>query len=168
MSHAPAVACTVRRSPFAGALTLALWLSGAALAAHAATHADGMPGSGWRLVVLGCTLVGCGAFAVAQWLQAPQGMLRWDGQGWWWQPHGGDDRAGTLSLRLDLQRRLLVRWSDPVDSQVRWFWLHTNSAGHAADWHALRCALHVRPRALHQEAQTDDRTRAAIPAGTPS
>lgn len=166
MLHAPAVACTVNWSRFVGWSMLALWLGGALLAVWAAVDTVGAAGSGWRLLVLGSVVCATGAFAGFQWLRAPQGTLRWDGQEWWWQAAGGCERAGTPALRLDLQRRLLVRWLDQTDDSVLWFWLDVGSTGGSAVWHALRCALHARLEAL-PDPRADDRTSTAT-AGTSS
>ena len=165
MSHAPVVACLVRRSRFAGALMLGLWLCGVLAAGRFAADAGSAAGSGWRLALIVTALLGCGAYAAFQWLHAPRGTLRWDGQDWWWQPHGGSDRAGSPSLRLDLQNRLLVHWSDPVDARDLWFWLNVGAVENAAAWHALRCALHARSTAP-VEAQADHRAPTVAAART--
>ena len=74
--HAPAVACTVRRSPFAGAWMLGLWLLGALLAVRMAAHlSDAAAGSDWRMAVVALALIGCGVFAAEAWRRAPQGDL---------------------------------------------------------------------------------------------
>ena len=94
---------------------------------------------------MGAVVVATGAFACLQWLRAPTGVLRWDGQGWWWQPSGGgSERAGVPALRLDLQRRLLLRWRTDQDGAVLWLWLDAGSVDGKAAWHVLRCALHAR------------------------
>ena len=142
MSLAPAVVCTVHRSRFVGCLTLALWSCGATLAIRAVADA----GPGWRAWLLGATVLATGAFAARHWLRAPQGVLRWNGSGWTWQQASVGDREhpGTPVLRLDLQRLLLVHWQPEDGGALHWFWLDAESTEGARDWHALRCALHLR------------------------
>ena len=142
MHSAPSVTCPVGRSRFAGRLALLLWLLGAGLAAHACATAAQF---GWRQALVVAVLVASGALAARVWATTPIGMLRWDGQNWLWI---GADAAqqevglpGSVSVMLDLQQRVLVRWSG--EQRALWLWLERGgSAGH---WHEVRCAIHARP-----------------------
>ena len=135
---------------------LGVWLCATALAVHSAVGALDANGAGWRLFVIVLALLGTGAFAVWQWRHSPQGLLRWDGEAWWWQPRDEGDHAGTAVIRLDLQQILLVQWFDSVDHRRVWLWLDAGAVDNRANWHLFRCALHAKPKPAPQ-MQADER-----------
>ncbi len=165
MSQAPAVVCTVRRSWFAGWLMLTLWLCGAVLALRAMADA----GFGWRAWLLAATLLATGMFAALHWRRAPQGLLRWDGSSWLWRASASDpEHAGMPTLRLDLQHILLLHWRSEESGASGWFWLDAGSTDHARDWHALRCALHLRPPLLEMPVAPVHDGRVSAAPGNPT
>jgi hypothetical protein len=76
----------------------------------------------------------------------PPTRIRWDGQRWLTGPHGpaGDDLAAAdLSVAIDLGVWMLLRLRRPDASRWRGIaWLPAQRRGHAAQWHALRCAVY--------------------------
>jgi hypothetical protein len=89
--------------------------------------------------------------------------LDWDGKAW--QLSGGargsvlagSSRAARLSVALDFGDALLLRaTTDDAGAATPWrplrilgrhsVWLPLQRRDHAAQWHALRCALHAPPR----------------------
>lgn len=138
MRSAPSVDCPVGRSRFAGWLALALWSAGVLLALHVCMSADRI---GWRQgLLLAGVLIG-GAAAAHGWWFVAQGRLRWDGWGWFWSDGVRTERAGRLSVALDLQRCMLLRFRAD-DGAVCWLWIESRRA--AGCWHELRCAAHAR------------------------
>jgi len=111
---------------------------------------------GWRpLAALSAWL----AYAALNWggfrpraLARAEGVLAWDGQGWYWRagpPPGagmacaGDDGVQVVpEVALDLQGLLLLRLK-PLDPHARpqqWLWL--TPQGDPGRWRALRRALY--------------------------
>ncbi len=66
----------------------------------------------------------------------PARRLAWDGAAWQLQPEG---QAGQVALMIDLGDWMLVRFSPGG------YWLPL-ARRDAADWQALRVALHAAPR----------------------
>jgi toxin CptA len=97
-----------------------------------------------------CVWLACGALAAGHWWFAPQGLLRWDGLAWHWEPApGAPEMGGQLFVALDAQRLLLLGWrpvrvnpSGYAMQTVRWLWL--NRKDHHERWHLLRCAVYSR------------------------
>lgn len=153
MHHAPSVPYPVGRSRFLHATVFVLWLAGVAAAAAQAWHVGG-----WTPPVL-ATLGSCllaGALA-ARWLrQRPQGVLRWDGEAWFWtpQPPAATAADGPLAsppcVHLDGQQRMLVSLA-PAGGATVWLWLE--SAHSPQRWDDLRRALFdARPGAPDADA----------------
>ncbi len=67
------------------------------------------------------------------------GLLRWDGQHWQWDSRGRS-QAGTVAVRLDWQRGLLLEFQ-ALDGARRWLWPERRSA--PLYWDALRRALYA-------------------------
>ncbi|MDD0810700.1 hypothetical protein PSQ20_10160 [Curvibacter sp. RS43] len=82
------------------------------------------------------------------WAQArrlPVGDLVWDGGLWQLnrQPDGSEDSAAALTVVLDLQWALLLRWPAASGrSAVVWLWVQRAWAPER--WHGLRCAVYSR------------------------
>ena len=70
-------------------------------------------------------------------LATPARRLAWDGAAWALQPQG---LAGQAALMIDLGDWMLVRFSPGTQ------WLPLSRRDVAADWQALRVALHAAPR----------------------
>jgi toxin CptA len=137
MHAAPSVSYPVGRSAFAGALLAGLALLGLAAACGWALQASAV---GWRQGLAFVAVAACGAFALLAWLRSPAGTLRWNGQDWQWR-QGEVSRDGRVEVSLDLQARLLVRWTGEGRS-ARWLWLERKSA--PSHWEALRRAVYSR------------------------
>lgn len=70
-----------------------------------------------------------------------RGELHWEQQQWHWCDASGQHRSGTLTLELDAQRVLLLRFvaTAPAPRATCWFWLEQRSRPSA--WHDLRRAV---------------------------
>jgi toxin CptA len=136
MHGAPSVSHPVGRSSMGACVVGAVWL--AAAAAILAWSRAGA--SGPRLLIAAALTALLGGLA-ASWWREPQGTLAWDGERWTWctseSPLG---QQGTLSVIVDLQRLLLVRWTSPGGQH--WFWLQP--AASRDRWVALRRAVYSR------------------------
>ncbi len=122
------------------------------------------PMMGW---VAGAALaVGSCLLAVAL-LPPATGVLRWDGQSWWWWPdaiapnhdgpswfaqliHGRHTETGpvegTLTVKIDWGRWLLTQFVSlgNESGRKRHQWLPLSQAQLGAEWHALRVTLFAR------------------------
>jgi hypothetical protein len=137
MHAAPSVSYPVGRGAFAGWLLAALGLLGLAAASAWSLQSDAF---GWRQALAFAAVIACGCFAAAGWLRSPQGVLRWDGLGWQWE-EGGVVTSGRPEIALDLQSRVLLRWT-PEDLRARWLWLERQRD--ATKWDAMRRAVYSR------------------------
>ncbi|MDY0107093.1 MAG: hypothetical protein RBS27_10505 [Giesbergeria sp.] len=72
----------------------------------------------------------------------PCGMLSWDGQTWTLHDERRGVQWGSLSVSLDLQRRIAVRLV-AADGSCRWIWLEQRRD--SARWGDLRRAVYSRP-----------------------
>ena len=73
----------------------------------------------------------------------PQGELDFDGENWYFENHVDRiDQVGTVSIRLDLQGGMLLRFESEF-KRVSWLWVE-QSIAHAL-WQDLRRAVYSRP-----------------------
>jgi len=75
------------------------------------------------------------------------GTLTWDGQVWCLQTLGAghEDVLGEVSVVLDVQKALLLRWqpaSDTLNTKPLWLWLGSEVASH--HWQDVRRAVYQR------------------------
>ena len=72
--------------------------------------------------------------------------LRWDGERWHLgaaAAAGQEPHAGDLSVAIDLGVWMLIRFTaDDRSARPRVAWVPAQRAGHAPQWHALRCAVY--------------------------
>jgi toxin CptA len=137
MHGAPSVSYPVGRSSMAGCVLAAVWL--AAAAAALAWSSSGA--SAWKLLLAGGLTLVLGTLAARSWWRGQEGTLAWDGAGWTWATAASPlGKEGSLSVALDLQRLLLVRWVSPHGR--RWFWLQRQAS--RDQWVALRRAVYSR------------------------
>ncbi|MGE4242787.1 hypothetical protein [Ramlibacter sp.] len=146
MHSAPSVTYPVGRSRFAARLAALVWLAAAAGQVAWARHTE--PG-GWRQWLALALLVMAGALAAAGWLRSPRGELAFEQGAWRWRAAtgargagegaGAGDEGGHVTLALDLQHRMLLRWRG---ERTRWLWLARESA--SPRWSALRRAVYSR------------------------
>ena len=95
--------------------------------------------SGVGVAATGATLAGLLALALASRRRADQpSRLAWDGAAWTLLPPRGEALAGQARVMIDLGGWMLVRFVPGS----RWLALGRNGA---ADWQALRVALHALP-----------------------
>ena len=133
MHTPPSVTYPVGRSRFAGLLMAALWLAGAATTVLWLQQ----PGSsGWRIALAVACVPACGVLALSGWLLSPRGELAWTGQEWLWL-HRGSREHGAVTVHLDLQARMLLRFRGG-QGKTRWLWLERS--GKAGHWNDLRRA----------------------------
>ena len=154
MHRAPAVSFSVARSHWHLWCILGLFFS-AVLTFGA--YALGQPQSGWQIVIVACTFLAAALVALFGWYQSPRGSLRWNGQHWHWSGYA-DQSACVVSLRMDLQRVLLVSLQRR-DKLAHWLWL--DAAADPANWRAFRRAV-ISSQSGFSE---DDDVRAATPRG---
>lgn len=83
-------------------------------------------------------LLWCAAAAVWQWRGMRTGVLRWDGQAWWWRSDE-DEMAVTVRVCWDLQRAALLYVQD-LPLRARWTFVERHHL--PARWDDLRRALH--------------------------
>jgi hypothetical protein len=128
MRAAPAVEVAVSPPAAVRVGTAALAaLAAAAGAAWLAGHAGQAPVMGLLALVPGAALgYGLGPRRAA--------WLAWDGEHW-----HCDGERGRLSVQLDLQSLMLLRWAPAAGGRPRWLLPHR--AGTGPHWHALRVAL---------------------------
>jgi hypothetical protein len=110
------------------AVAVLVALASAALGAWLLSHAAAPAACGLLAAPLAAALAW-------RWGPSQAAELGWDGQRWWC---GGV--AGSVSLRLDLQRWLVLRWR--AHQGHAWRWLVVDVHGLGADTTALRVALH--------------------------
>jgi hypothetical protein len=142
-NDAPPVSHAVGRSKVLGALLATVWLSGA-LAVSMLFRLPGQAQPAWVATALMLLLVASGAALLRLWLAQKPWQLLWDGVRWSLRQRGDETVASNearVEVRLDLQRALLLRYSEPA-SRRRPVWLWVQAAGDARRWHLLRCALY--------------------------
>ena len=113
---------------------LALVLLGAAVCALWLHQVDR---AGWPQALAGGAWLLAAMAAAYRWHHPPGGVLRWDGQGWYFE----SARAvlpGRPLLRLDFQGCLLAEFL-PEAGRTQWFWLERSAE--TLRWDALRRAL---------------------------
>ncbi len=139
MHNAPSVSYPVGRSRFAAWLAGFLWLAGLGvlvlwLLPPAAP--------GWRQALAAALVLLSGAVVVRGWFNMPQGELSWDGQYWAWASEGAC-RQGTVTVHLDMQHRLLLRFQG-AGGAAQWLWPERKKQ--SARWDDLRRAVYSRAR----------------------
>ncbi len=159
MHNAPSVTYPVGRSRWMDGLLAGLWLSGAAAVAAWCLQAGGV---GWRQALGLAAVLWAGVAAL--WVRREAhglagGELRWDGQAWLWTARAGAEAAapGSLTVHLDLQHGLLLRWQAPGAGR-QWLWL--SRSAHPARWDDLRRAVYSR---ASTDAPPDDESATATP-----
>ena len=68
-------------------------------------------------------------------------MLDWDARRWALHSPAGAAQEGELAVAIDLGPWLLLRFR-PAAPPRRARWIALQRAAHAAQWHALRCAVY--------------------------
>ena len=133
MHRAPAVSWNV--GPVAWRFHfLALWMvcGGLVVALYIVLQPWGIRAAVLLLLFLGSVL-----YAVMAQRKASSGVLRWDGEHWYWS--GFEDRkVRHVTCVLDLQRRVLLRIQDAT-GKVQWLWLQSQTTD--SRWLALRRAV---------------------------
>lgn len=136
---------------------LALWLLAGLLALAAWIRWGASAQPPW--VVASALLLWLSVSAIAGhfWLRLPQGTLAWDGLAWELRCERAKAVRGTLSVHLDLQRRMAVRL-DAEESPSQWLLLERHRA--PARWADLRRAVYSRPGAGIADAASHDQSDA--------
>jgi hypothetical protein len=144
MHAAPSVSYPVGRTAWAGWLCALAGFAGLlAVVTWSVQSAD----PGWRHAAGFAAVLACGCLAARGWQGSPAGVLRWDGAAWQWE-EGARAGTGRPEITLDLQSRMLLRWSADgagTGAATRWFWLERKAK--EADWDALRRAVYSRASA---------------------
>ncbi len=134
MHRAPAVSFKVARSWWHVRLLAVLWLIGG-FAITFLVLTQRLPILLTGSMALGVLLVG--VVALRGWFMSPTGLLRWDGQHWYWEGFA-EDAACQLALHLEFQPLLLVTVRNEVGNGA-WLWLEKTST--SPQWSALRRAV---------------------------
>jgi toxin CptA len=144
LHNAPPVVYPLGRSHFLGALLLGLWLLG--LLGVLLWHFQGVVQLGWRLVLMGGSVLGAGVAAGIAWHRAPVGRLVWDGEAWRWESPGYQTGAIEYELCVlgDFQHLLLLRLENPDHARL-WLWVERRAMPQR--WLDLRRAVYS-PRKL--------------------
>lgn len=136
MHTAPAVEFPVGPSRLPAAVAAAVWLCTAAVLVVWLLDAASITAR--HLLALTVALA-VAALALRAWRRPGTGVLRWDGQDWWWEADGAQVR-GAVALALDLQGCLLLSF-DGSPGPRYWLWLER--AAEPGRWNALRRAVHA-------------------------
>lgn len=160
MQHAPAVTYRVGKSASLRHALLALWLLGLPPALFMLFQALALEEIARAAIisVAICAIVWLltGLALWQFWARQGDRSLRWDGAQWWLEgleqrATGPDDRPGQVTVRLDLQRRLLLRWRADAGGRSRWLW--ADAGTDCARWHLLRCALYSKTSDLGRDPE---------------
>jgi hypothetical protein len=133
MHRAPAVSWNV--GPAAWRLYfLVLWIAcgGLVVTLYLVLQPWGIRAATLMLVFLGSVL-----YAVVVQRKGRSGVLRWDGEHWYWSGFE-DQKLGCVICALDLQRRILLHIQDAT-GKVQWLWLQSGAMD--SRWLALRRAI---------------------------
>ena len=136
MHHAPAVSFPLVRSRFLGRLLALIWLAGAFATA---LWCQAQPHWQWRQALGLLCVVFAGALAARWWRDQALGTLHWDGERWQAR-FDGSAVTVSVSVSLDLQRRLLLRLSGSTLPLKRWLWLERDAD--PLVWRDLRRAVY--------------------------
>ena len=130
----PVQALSCSAGPWRGFHLTLYALSAAVAVAWAAAQlwGAGMAAGGAAAAALAVVAIG------RRWRAQPASRLAWDGAAWVWYPPRGEALAGQARLMIDLGSWMLVRFVPGAH------WLPL-SRRDAADWQALRVALHAAP-----------------------
>jgi hypothetical protein len=100
---------------------------------------------GWTLAAAMGLLLLPGVWLVLQSVPPREGQLFWDGADW--HLDGPQTMQGRLTLVLDLQQVLLLRWTSPISEAphaTRWLWLE--KSGDPVIWMDVRRAVYWNAR----------------------
>jgi hypothetical protein len=90
-----------------------------------------------QVIAMGCIVLVATLVALIGWYESVPGCLRWNGRHWHWSGFG-DQAVCVLSLKMDLQRVLLVSLKCEGQPLV-WLWL--DACADIRHWNALRRAI---------------------------
>ena len=143
MHSAPSVSYPVGPTRGLGLVFLALCaasLGGILLWCYQSDSVDARQGFGLLAWGASCAL------AWRSWRQFASGRIHWNGESWTWELPASDV-AGRVSVSLDLQSVMLLRWQALEESAVAAVpvWLWVASAASTPDWLAMRRAVYSRP-----------------------
>ena len=165
--HAPAVVYPVSRSTSLSRVLLALWGLGVIplfwVLFQALAPDSRAPIAIFSAAFCAGVLMVVAIFLWRFWLGQEPRQLRWDGADWFLlEPDGGEViqamLPGHVSVRLDLQRCLLVLWRGQSGRPTQWLWVDAKSD--PLRWHLLRCALYSKTSGQGEQPQSDPLQRA--------
>lgn len=141
MHYAPSVSFPLGRSPYHAVLLVLLAILGLVFSGlwWAQTNTPG------RFGALVCLLwLASSIWLLTVWWKSPRGYLRWDGQGWMWEPEFNQPGLvlGALEVRLDFQVMLLLEFKSDLGKHS-WHWAEKSSA--PLTWKDFRRALYAAP-----------------------
>jgi hypothetical protein len=143
MYNAPSVSYPVGRCAFQRWVLFGLTvLSCVVLVAWASQQPMGW--AWWMAAACWLVAVGVGGYAYAFDYSQVMGTLTWSGQVWCLHglPDSADDMLGEVSVCMDVQGALLLKWkplSDVKPAATRWLWLGAENSPKV--WQDLRCAV---------------------------
>lgn len=133
MHQALAVSVHIGQSRSHGVTISILWLLGCLAFSAYGLSRSFTASTIFFAVVLG----GSGFLAWRSWYYSPAGVLRWDGQNWYWSEFGVTSPCHVVAA-LDLQIWMLVSAHTDVKGKV-WLWLDASFVG--MKWIPLRRAI---------------------------
>jgi len=141
MHNAPAVSFPVGRSSFHAVLLVLLVVLGLVFSGlwWVQSHTPGRFGALVWIIWLSSSI-----WLLTVWWKSPRGCLRWDGQGWLWEPEFNqpDLLLGALEVRLDFQVLLLLEFKSDLGKHS-WHWAEKSST--PLTWKDFRRALYAAP-----------------------
>ncbi len=157
MKAAPAVIYPMGRSRRLLALLVLPWLLAVFMLLagllEAYTHAVAWPALIGQAMLSVVVLMLSGWALRRFWQAQAVRQLAWDGQGWYLD---GADRAGRVTVCLDVQYAMLLCYWGPDRSGRTWLW--ADEQAFAQRWHLLRCALYSPGSSVGRHARQGSQT----------
>ena len=162
MHHPPSVTYPIGRTPPLRRVLVVLWLLGWVpclwLIFGALTGATQAQAAMNLIVICGAALAATGCAQWRFWGQQRERQLHWDGADWFLLELDGGaldqmSAVGSATVRVDLQRCLLLRWRGRGDHKRRWLW--ADAGVDPQRWHLLRCALYSKTSGQGAQPKTD-------------
>ena len=102
-------------------------------------------GLGWRQIIAATCWAATAASAFHFWRHRPVGLMRWNGEFWYWDLPVSDI-PGHNRVVVDLQIAMLLQWrahgQHAARAPVVWLWVERGAR--PLDWAALRRAVYSR------------------------
>ena len=125
-----------------------VWAAGGACSIASISVGDGRFQT-WRAGLMLGAVALAGVVAFVHRFRMSSGVLKFDGQCWFF-----GNRSGRLQICLDLQSLMLLRFSS-TGHEARWFWIEKSFGAEGFEsWRAVRRAVYSRPSAASDDGVT--------------